>query len=514
MIDRRIVVDQVYKRAQQIRIGSKRAGPILKLVRCRLRALSGGEPLGVAALRGGVPIENEWAHRPDQPWVMVSTVDQFGSRLLFRGYGVTPGMRPIHAGLAGNDCLVILDEVHLSVPFAETLAQVAALECVRLPRRFGVVEMSATPNDKEAERFVLDPGADLEECEELSRRVTAAKEAELITVRNHDAIPAAVLKIVKSIAKQNPDKNVRSIGVVVNRVRTARDTHRALEEADYTTCLITGRMRPLDRVDVMDGIAPAVDPTASGTLTNSPSWSRRRPLKSAPTSTSTRSSPNAPRLTVSGNASVASTVAVRTSTEPAEPPKLGLSVRNRSWTPRSLTRSTGDSAKVTWEELARRRKSGPIHVGPRSLMDFPDGATAPKAYAPLLLRTHMDAWTQTSPEPIVQPSVEWFLHGIEQDRTDKSGCFDSVALGQNSRGVAAGSSPAASFCRFPSTLPNRGCPAAEKWTSAMSHRREPLGGDSTSRTTMPVPTGFAGKGSTRLPSVSVSTKSALAMSSS
>ena len=261
VIDRRIVVDQVCKRAQRIRdrIEAGRT-PILQLVRDHLGALSGGKPLGVAALRGGVPIDNEWTHRPDQPWVMVSTVDQFGSRLLFRGYGVTPGMRPIHAGLAGNDCLVILDEVHLSVPFAETLAQVAALECGRLPRRFGVVEMSATPSDKEAERFALDPGADLEECEELSRRVTAAKEAELITVRNHDAMPAAVLKIVKSIAKQNPDKNVRSIGVVVNRVRTARDTHRALEEAGYTTSLITGRMRPLDRVDVLDGIAPAVDP--------------------------------------------------------------------------------------------------------------------------------------------------------------------------------------------------------------------------------------------------------------
>ncbi len=418
VIDRRIVVDQVYKRAQQIRdrIEAGRT-PILKLVRGRLRALSGGEPLGVAALRGGVPIENEWAHRPDQPWVMVSTVDQFGSRLLFRGYGVTPGMRPIHAGLAGNDCLVILDEVHLSVPFAETLAQVAALECVRLPRRFGVVEMSATPNDKEAERFVLDPGADLEECEELSRRVTAAKEAELITVRNHDAIPAAVLKIVKSIAKQNPDKNVRSIGVVVNRVRTARDTHRALEEADYTTCLITGRMRPLDRVDVLDGIAPAVDPDGER---------------------------NTDELTVvvatqaievgadfSFDALITECAAVdslrqrfgRLDRRGSHFNRTGRAAQAWIIGPKSVVDSKkpdpiyGDSAKVTWEELERRRKSGPIHVGPRSLMDFPDGATAPKACAPLLLRTHMDAWTQTSPEPIVQPSVEWFLHGIEQDRT-------------------------------------------------------------------------------------------------
>ena len=105
VIDRRIVVDQVFLRAERIRdrIASGNT-PILQRVGDRLRALSdAGSPLGVAALRGGVPVEHEWTHRPDQPWVMVSTVDQYGSRLLFRGYGVTPGMRPVHAGLAGKD---------------------------------------------------------------------------------------------------------------------------------------------------------------------------------------------------------------------------------------------------------------------------------------------------------------------------------------------------------------------------------------------------------------------------
>ena len=133
VIDRRIVVDQVCKRAQQIRDRVK-AGetPILRKVRERLEALCGEASLEVAALRGGVPMDNDWTHRPDQPWVVVSTVDQFGSRLLFRGYGVKQTMRPIHAGLAGNDCLVILDEVHLSFPFAETLSQVAALRSWRV----------------------------------------------------------------------------------------------------------------------------------------------------------------------------------------------------------------------------------------------------------------------------------------------------------------------------------------------------------------------------------------------
>ena len=267
VIDRRIVVDQVCERAQRIRDRVK-AGrtPILRRVKERLEALSDGEPLGVAALRGGVPMDNDWTHRPDQPWVVVSTVDQFGSRVLFRGYGIKQTMRPIHAGLAGNDCLVILDEVHLSVPFAETMAQVTAFKSGGLPRRFGVVEMSATPCNKDAEPFRLDPVADLEGCEELRRRVQAAKEAELVSVRNHDAVPAVVVKIVKSIDKSASSQNIRTIGIVVNRVRTARETHQALEESGFTTSSSPGACARWIASTLLTGSALPLTPMANGVL--------------------------------------------------------------------------------------------------------------------------------------------------------------------------------------------------------------------------------------------------------
>ena len=420
VIDRRIVVDQVCERARRLqsRIQSGNT-PVLQRVRERLSTLSDGEPLGVAALRGGIPVDHEWTQRPDQPWVVVSTVDQFGSRLLFRGYGVKPGMWPIHAGLAGNDCLVILDEVHLSVPFAQTLEQTAALRSGPLPRRFAVVEMSATPSKADAQRFELDPDTDLERCPELRKRVTAAKSATLDTVSNEEAIPNAVLKIIKSVERNNRNRAdaIHSVGVIVNRVRTARETYQALADAGCATYLITGRMRPLDRVNVLDSIGSIVDPGGNA----------REHQLSIVVSTQA--------IEVGADFSFDALV---TECAPVDSlrQRFGRLDRRGNYFERTGLAAAawiigvksiigtkkpdpvyGDSVRAAWAELKRRAKGGPVDVGLMSLRDFPRGTNAPRSQAPLLLETYMDAWTQTSPEPIVRPPIERFLHGMDEDRS-------------------------------------------------------------------------------------------------
>ncbi len=415
VIDRRIVVDQVCERAQRIRERIKAADTqVLKSIRDRLQTLSDGEPLGVAALRGGIPIDGAWTHRPDQPWVLVSTVDQFGSRLLFRGYGVSSGMRPIHAGLAGNDCLVILDEVHLSVPFAQTLARASALRSGPLPRRFAVIEMSATPSDQTTERFTLDSNTDLNECAELRRRVTARKRAALVTVRNREAIPAAVLKIINSVRKNKCP--VRSVGVVVNRVRTARETYSTLASASYRTHLITGRMRPLDRVDALDRIRPVVDPDGD---------QREDGLTVVVATQAIEVGAD-----FSFDALVTECAAVdslrqrfgRLDRRGSHAERTGCPAQAWIIGPKSIVGSKkpdliyGESVKATWDELEHRSENDELlDVSPTALRDFPGNATAPRTSAPLLLRTHLDAWVQTRPEPTVQPPVDWFLHGINRN---------------------------------------------------------------------------------------------------
>ena len=415
VIDRRIVVDQVCKRAGTIRDQIQKGGTnLLRRIRKRLKELSGGAPLGVASLRGGIPIDGSWARRPDQPWVLVSTVDQFGSRLLFRGYGVGRRMLPVHAGLAGNDSLVILDEVHLSLPFADTLGHVAKLPGGPLPRRFHIVKMSATPGSGHKDAFRLDPIADLKECQELRRRVRADKRAQLVTVTKRDALPSAVLKLVRSLPESTTDQGIGSLGVVVNRVRTARDTYRTLCEGGLKAHLITGRMRPLDRVAELEAIQSAVDPA------------RQEPSSEMTIVVATQAIEVGADFSfdalITECASVDSlrqrfgrldrrgTCSERTGA-PSKAWILGLKSELSSKRPDPIY---GDAVKVTWAELQRLERAGSIDIGPESLVGFPEQATPPPSQAPLLLNTYLDAWVQTHPQPIVQPQVEWFLHGIDR----------------------------------------------------------------------------------------------------
>ncbi len=128
VVDRRVVVDQAANHGRALtRALADASDRTVRHVADSLRSLCGTEvPLLSATLRGGMVSDDTWTRHPDQPAVLSSTVDQVGSRLLFRGYGVSPGMRPVHAGLLGSDCLYLLDEVHLARPFAQSLAAVGS----------------------------------------------------------------------------------------------------------------------------------------------------------------------------------------------------------------------------------------------------------------------------------------------------------------------------------------------------------------------------------------------------
>ncbi len=418
VIDRRIVVDQVCERAERIRDRVKNAETgVLGVVKERLANLSDGDPLDVAALRGGIPLDNQWARQPDRPWVVVSTVDQFGSRLLFRGYGIRPGMQPIHAGLAGNDCLVVLDEVHLSAPFAETLQEVDKQATpnwhCNLPRRFHVVQMSATPVGETADCFTLatEDGA----CEELRRRVEARKEAKLVEVPTARSVPKSVLRTMNAIKKSHTASNGHTVGIVVNRVGTARDVHGALCEAGFESHLITGRMRPLDRRAVLDATESLLDPDRGdgheGITTVVATQAIEVGADFSFDSLITECAPSDSLRQRFGRLDRRGTCQERTGT-PAQAWILGVRTVLNSKKPDPVY---GDAVKAAWSELQQRAQDGTVELTNDVWKAITNYETvAPRQQAPLLLKTHLDVWCQTNPQPPIQPDVASFLHGMDQ----------------------------------------------------------------------------------------------------
>lgn len=263
VVDRRIVVDQVAERGQTLlRALMMSTDPTIVQIANRLRSLTrtGEEPLGVFTLRGGMPKDDGWARTPDQPLIVASTVDQVGSRMLIQGYGVSQGMKPVHAGLLANDTLLLLDEVHLSEPFRQTLDQLARLRerfsesGVRT--RFSHAFLSATPGVGTESPFAL-----LNEEKTLNSplgpRLHASKPAvRLVEVEDRTALEYACVEQAKVLLQYH-----RTVAVVVNRVGSASVIARQLTESlgsGAIVTLLTGRMRPLDRDDVLRELRPAV----------------------------------------------------------------------------------------------------------------------------------------------------------------------------------------------------------------------------------------------------------------
>ena len=279
IIDRRIVVDSTFHHARMIarKLQAAQDG-ILLTVADALRSIGGEDaPLIVARLRGGTWQDDSWISSPIQPAVIVSTVDQVGSRLLFRGYGVGPGQRPLHAALVGNDSLFLIDEAHLSRPFVNTVQAVRQLAHVAeaapaMPPT--IVEMTATPTATSGRRFDLD--ATDYQHPVLKPRLTCNKVARLVrvAVTKDDSESQKRAKVAEAAAREavvlaglaNPSRKQRLlgpsamvVGIVVNRVATAREVFAVLSQRGDCDCLLlTGRVRPLERDQLLRDWMPKI----------------------------------------------------------------------------------------------------------------------------------------------------------------------------------------------------------------------------------------------------------------
>lgn len=415
VVDRRTIVDQAYDRAERIkRALDGSSDPVVRSVRQRLESLSRvARPLHVALMRGGIVRDDAWARTPDQPTIALSTVDQVGSRLLFRGYGVSDSMKPIHAGLLGNDALFLLDEVHLAEPFCQTLTEIARFRKRpwmerELLDRWQVVRMSATTLRRKG---VFSLSKEDERHPVLSRRLRAAKPAELRDVRVTGQDDTRAKTYAEALAKTAIEhaKPGVALAVVVNRIATAHMVHAEISRLTgdgVDTHLLTGRMRPRERAALEKELRPRI---AAGR--------ERNPEARAAVLVSTQC--------IEAGADYDFDVLI---TECASLDalrqrfgrlnRLGDLETCRGYVFARLDLLSdddpiyGSALAATWKFL---RGLPEVDFGIRRL-ELPEGEelaglVAETSDAPVLLPAHLDAWAQTEPRPEPDPDPSLWLHG-------------------------------------------------------------------------------------------------------
>ena len=440
VVDRRVIVDETFERGKNLadKLSKAQGYGILKTVADQLRIVSGEDddeqpPLDCFMLRGGMYRDDAWARSPLRPTVVVTTVDQFGSRLLFRGYGSSAGMRPIHAGLAANDCLVILDEAHCANPFRQTVG------AVRRYRRwaeqpgsidsvpFHLTLLSATPPAGVKDVFAI--------CDDdrqhhiLGRRIEASKPAKLAVAQNAKGNEALerLAERVTSEAEQLVSDDRRAIGIIVNRVAVARAVYQQLKLKERDAILLTGRMRSIDRDDVAGSLQPlktgadrdgrerfvvatqtlevGADLDFDGLVTECASLDALRQRFG--------------RLNRDGrDIEARATIVVRADQ---------TSLRKGDTTGDPIY---GTALAETWQWLKEKSHQDEIDFGYEAMealllddVEELDKLRQQSPDAPVMLPAHVDAWAQTSPAPAPDPDPAIFLHGPDRGAPEVQVCW-------------------------------------------------------------------------------------------
>ncbi|WP_117198463.1 type I-U CRISPR-associated helicase/endonuclease Cas3 [Nocardiopsis sp. TNDT3] len=271
IVDRRLVVDEAFEHARVIadllnghtppdsgRTAADMA--VLAAIADRLRQSEDQGPVvEVTRMRGGTTWSWQWIQRPDRHALVVGTVDQIGSRLFLRGYGVSDRLRPIDAALVGTDSLILVDEAHLAQAMLTSIDAATADQPADRLARPRVVQMSATVTDGAARRVHSIGEAD-HAHPVASLRLTSPRwmhlvEPEKVTKKNAaQVITGQLAAWAQALAAAQPMAGPVVL-VVCNTVARARAVFTTLAEqhvASEQRVLLIGRSRPVDRQRLMD----------------------------------------------------------------------------------------------------------------------------------------------------------------------------------------------------------------------------------------------------------------------
>lgn len=427
VVDRRVVVDAAFDRMRSLaqKLKEAKGGTVLAVAQ-RLLELGGDTPLDAYELRGGIYRDDSWVRSPLQPTLIASTVDQVGSRLLFRGYGAGDKSWPIHAGLVGNDALIFLDEAHCSRAFSQTVQAIEsryrrwASSDVGAPFQF--VEMTATPSRAADEVFALDRDTDFAN-DVLRARLFAPKPVRLeVSKGRAKDIAKLVHDLTEEAVRLSNEPGLRRIAVMVNRVKTARLVRAALKKKGTRVHLLIGRMRPVDRARLPEDVLAM--------LAGQPRAADEEPVFVVATQC----------LEVGADLDFDAIVTECASVDALQQRfgrldrignlhASGVTARGSIVIGSAMTEEKyedavyGSALTNTWKWLQSFGEEAEFGIcteaGDRSVRERltrEDGTTLRRqdAGAPVLLPAHLDILAQTSPRPAVEPDVNLFLHGVQQ----------------------------------------------------------------------------------------------------
>ena len=288
VVDRRLLVDAASDHAQRLAdlmVATDAPFPVRTVAEAlgSLTATGVGvrPPVFVSRLRGGGSVARTAPRPPDpaQPAVICSTVDMFGSRLLFRGYGSSRSMWPIDAALAGMDSLVLLDEAHLARPLQKLLTDLASCDAndtgvMRLFGRFtastGPDGMLPAPRSRPIPVNLTATGAthafNLDATDRanpiVQARLNAAKPTRLVSAPKK-GLPKALASEVLTEVRQRP---TCAAVVFVNSPRIAREVAAVISKTApvIAPLVLTGQLRDPDAAAVRAVLLDAEQGCASG----------------------------------------------------------------------------------------------------------------------------------------------------------------------------------------------------------------------------------------------------------
>ena len=263
IVNRRTVVDQATEIVERMRRrlvepenpdwwGHART---LQMIVGTLRGLCATEglPLALSTLRGELADNEEWKADPARPAIVVGTIDMIGSKLLFSGYGDGRYYRAHHAGLIGQDALIVHDEAHLTPAFSDLLGAISQEQAREVERNRNsdvpsrpvrVIELSATSRELKGGAFTLE--TEDEEDRVVKERLTADKRLHL-----HPAEPGSVVGRIVELSKAHETARAKIL-IYVRSPKHAQQVASALAKplggsGDERVALLTGTIRGHER---------------------------------------------------------------------------------------------------------------------------------------------------------------------------------------------------------------------------------------------------------------------------